>query len=108
MKKYRAYFWGLKFRIFIENCVKFSNFLKSSGVAESVVETAVLTSDLNPGFGYAVYFTGDFANHWGYAYQPKVWGRWFSIKKLGTANYGTTYTLNNDGDYGLNYYILYK
>lgn len=46
--------------------------------------------------------------YYSYAYQPKVWGRWFSIKKLGTANYGSTYTLNNDGDYGLNYYILYK
>lgn len=36
--------------------------MKSSGVAESVVETAVLTSDLNPGFCKAVYFTGDFEN----------------------------------------------
>lgn len=35
---------------------------RASGVAESVVETAVLTSDLNPGFCKAVYFTGDFEN----------------------------------------------
>ena len=40
--------------------------------------------------------------------RPKVFARWFSIKKLGTVYAGTTYTLNNDGSDGLNYYVLYK
>lgn len=61
---------------------------RASGVAESVVETAVLTSDLNPGFGKAVYFTGDFANHWGYAYRGTY-----------SEGQGWTYTVNTKNSF---------